>query len=137
MLVCNAEEARLLTEQASLHGALDAIGAVIRARDHASAMCVTDGAGGEYLMTIAGALLVASYPTSVVDPTGADETFAGALMAAHLAGAGLAQAMVTGTAASLAVEGIGPNRLFAATPCEMQRRAAVIAAMTETACRHG
>lgn len=85
-------------------------------------------------MTIAGALLVASYPTTVVDPTDAGETFAGALMAVHLAGADLAQAMVTGAAASLAVEGISPNRLSTVTLCEMQRCAAIVAAMTEIAC---
>lgn len=86
------------------HAVLDGIAAVIRAHDRVGAVRVTDGAGGGYLVTIAGVLLVASYPTP---------------------------------AASLAVEGIGPNRLFAATPHEMQRRATVVAAMTETARRHG
>ncbi|WP_234320410.1 PfkB family carbohydrate kinase [Streptomyces sp. SBT349] len=41
---------------------------------------------------------VPAFPARVVDPTGAEEAFAGAVMAAHLAGTDLPQAVATGTA---------------------------------------
>ncbi|RKN49871.1 hypothetical protein D7231_36030, partial [Streptomyces klenkii] len=127
VLVCNAEEALLLTRTGTPAQALEGIHGVVAAGRGGRAVCVTDGGNGAHLVTGQGVPHVAAFPARVVDPTGAGEAFAGAAMAAHLAGAGLLPAMATGAAvASIAVEGVGPERLLAATPPDVRCRAAAI-----------
>lgn len=128
VLVCNAEEALLLTMAGALPQALRRFRESLATRAAGQAVCVTDGSRGVWLVTRSGARRVGAYPTRVVDPTGAGEAFAGATMATYLAGVELPQAVAVGAAvASLAVEGIGPRALLAARPEEVQRRAAVLA----------
>jgi ribokinase len=96
VLVCSAQEALLLTGAASLAGA---IGTLIPAGQRPAVVCVTDGARGCYLLRRGRPpLAMAACPAEVADPTGAGESFAGALAARLVAGAGpppavLAQAL--------------------------------------------
>jgi sugar/nucleoside kinase (ribokinase family) len=137
LLVCNAEEAVLLTGRRPLPEALACIAEAVRARDRDMATCVTDGAHGAYLVTGTGVLRVPSHPACVVDPTGAGEAFAGALSAVLLSGAGPLLAMATASAvASLAVEGMGPERLLTATAKDVHARTAAVSLAIEERCRH-
>ena len=67
-----------------------------------------------------------AYPTeAVIDPTGAGDTFAGALIASLVAGLPFVQSAANGiVAASMTVEGFGLSRLLAAAPTDLDRRTA-------------
>lgn len=128
LLVCNTDEAMLLTKRDTPDNARSRIADLVR--DHQrSPVVVTHGAAGADIVTAQGHCRVPSYPSSVVDPTGAGESFAGALLAAYAAGEELTQAAITaGAIASITVEGIGPAQLLLRTdPLELRRRAEAIA----------
>jgi cytidine kinase len=127
LLVCNTEEAMLLTKRETPDEARGRI--VDLVRDHQrSPVVVTRGAAGVDIVNAQGLCHVPAYPSRVVDPTGAGESFAGALLAAWVAGKELPQAAVSAAAiASITVEGIGPAQLRRAAPRELRRRAAAIA----------
>ncbi|XVS60887.1 carbohydrate kinase family protein [Actinosynnema sp. CA-299493] len=123
VLVCNAEEAVLLSGQRTATDALRWI-----SEHRAGAVVVTFGSDGAAVVGPGSVLPVPPYRTTAVDPTGAGESFAGALLAAHATGVDLWWAAVIGAAvASITVEGIGPTGLMAAGRDEVRRRASVIA----------
>jgi sugar/nucleoside kinase (ribokinase family) len=72
-----------------------------------------------------------AFPTEdVVDPTGAGDTFAGAMMASLVDGKPLVRSVANGiAAASMTVEGFGMSRLLAVTPVELGCRFARYGAM--------
>jgi ribokinase len=115
VLVCSAQEAQLLTGAVSLAGA---IGALIPAGRRPAIVCVTDGARGCYLLRRGRPpLTMAACPAEETDPTGAGESFAGALAARLVAGAGPVPAARAGArAAAVTVTGWGAEALFAASP---------------------
>jgi sugar/nucleoside kinase (ribokinase family) len=65
-----------------------------------------------------------AFPTEdVVDPTGAGDTFAGAMMASLVVGQSLVRSVAKGiVTASMTVEGLGMSRLINATPIELDHR---------------
>lgn len=87
------------------------------------------GGHGSYLAGVGGPFAVPSYPiTKLVDPTGAGDSFAGALMGC-LAREGkadrdtLRRALATASVvASFTCESLGPERLLAATADEVESR---------------
>jgi len=72
-----------------------------------------------------------AFPTEdVIDPTGAGDTFAGALIASLATGQPFAQSVANGiVAASVTVEGFGLSRLLAASPADLDSRVARYRAM--------
>lgn len=123
VLVCDTVELTLLTRSANLQQALTRVARMAGP----SAVCVTDAERGSYLITAGTIDRISAYPTTTVDPTGAGETFAGAMAAARLAGHDLVSAcVIASAAASITVEGAGPTTIAAADPAEVARRAAVL-----------
>jgi ribokinase len=124
VLVCDVPEIALLTGRPDLTGALDRAVHVTGGR----VTCVADAERGGYLITDATVTRLPAYPAEIVDPTGAGESFAGALSAARLAGHGLlAAAAIAAATASLVGEGFGVARLAHADPAQVQQRAASLA----------
>lgn len=123
-LVLNDSEAKLLSGEANL----------IRAGDKVREMgprfvIVKKGEHGSYLLTKDGPFLLPGYPTpTVIDPTGAGDSFAGGMMgylAADGSGApgSLRRAIAYGSVvASLTVEDFGLERLKRATREEIDAR---------------
>jgi sugar/nucleoside kinase (ribokinase family) len=133
-LILNDAELRQLTERPSLVGA---------AREALSwgpsAIVAKQGEYGAALFTSDGFFSLPAYPLeSVVDPTGAGDTFAGGFvgyLARHLDRTGddstLRQAMAYGTAlASFNVEEFGTDRVVRLTPAELHDRVADLQNMT-------
>ena len=96
------------------------------------------GEYGSAMLTRDGFFGLAAYPTAdIVEPTGAGDTFAGAIMG-YLAAQGgevddaaLRRAMAYGTAlASFNVEGFGSERLYDLDRAEIDERVAALEAMT-------
>jgi sugar/nucleoside kinase (ribokinase family) len=123
-LVLNDGEAKLLTGEQNL------IRAGERVRELGpSFVIVKKGEHGSYLVTKDGPFLLPGYPTkTVIDPTGAGDSFAGGLMgylASDTSGApgSLRRAIAYGSiVASLTVEGFGLDRLSQATRSEVNLR---------------
>jgi sugar/nucleoside kinase (ribokinase family) len=123
-LVLNDGEAKLLTGEQNLIRA----GEKVRELGP-SFVIVKKGEHGSYLVTKDGPFLLPGYPTqTVVDPTGAGDSFAGGLMgylASDTSGApgSLRRAIAYGSiVASLTVEGFGLDKLRQATRSEVNLR---------------
>jgi len=91
---------------------------------------------GATLYTAEGMFWCPAYPVaSIVDPTGAGDTFAGGLVGAlaragATGGTALRRAVVQGTvSASFAVESFSIDRLASATAAEVTARCAALAAL--------
>jgi sugar/nucleoside kinase (ribokinase family) len=132
-LMLNDGELKQLTDEPNLiragRAALELGPRVVIAKqgEYGSAMLTRDGFFG-----------LSAYPTAdIVEPTGAGDTFAGALMG-YLAAQGgdvddaaLRRAMAYGTAlASFNVEGFGSERLYDLDRAEIDERVAALEAMT-------
>lgn len=123
-LVLNDGEAKLLTGEPNL------IRAGERVREMGpSFVIVKKGEHGSYLVTKDGPFLLPGYPTNtVLDPTGAGDSFAGGMMgylASDTSGApgSLRRAIAYGSiVASLTVEGFGLNKLCQASRHEINHR---------------
>jgi sugar/nucleoside kinase (ribokinase family) len=123
-LLLNDSEAKLLTGEDNLVKA----GHAIRQLGPKFAI-IKKGEHGAMLFSADGVFVVPAYPTStVIDPTGAGDTFAGGLLG-YLASdtspppGRLRRAMAYGTVlASLTVEGFGLDRLMRATRSEIDAR---------------
>jgi sugar/nucleoside kinase (ribokinase family) len=89
---------------------------------------VKQGSKGAFLMTEDETFRIGAYPaTTVVDPTGAGDTFGGGFVAALARGESWDQALVRGSAlASICVEGFGVEALLACSEKELQRRVAYL-----------
>lgn len=113
VLVCSAEDACLLAGTAELGAALRAL---IPAAQRPRLVCVTDGRQGAYVLRQGqppGA--VRARRARLADPTGAGESFAGALAARLAAGCDpVAAASTAARVAAITVTGWGPDSLFAA-----------------------
>jgi sugar/nucleoside kinase (ribokinase family) len=124
MLVLNDEEARQLTDEKNLVLAAKKLHAL--GPKH---VCIKKGEHGALLFQGDEVFALPALPLSrVVDPTGAGDTFAGALIG-HLARSGdlsspsLRRALVHGSVlASFCVEGVGTERLAGASPSEVLGR---------------
>ncbi|MEA2661552.1 MAG: hypothetical protein QOH08_1124 [Chloroflexota bacterium] len=96
------------------------------------AVIVKRGAAGATLYTSAATLTVPAYPTTVIDPTGAGDALAGAVLGrlAELGGidvAALRDALTHGIAAASATcESFGVDALARADRRELERRAAIV-----------
>lgn len=124
LFVCDVAELRLLTNIADITTALRE--ACRTTGDRIT--CVTDAHHGGYLVHGGAILPVPAYRTRTVDPTGAGESFAGAMAAARLAGLDLRTAACLGAAtASITVEDFGARQLARADPDEVRRRATALA----------
>jgi sugar/nucleoside kinase (ribokinase family) len=128
VLICDVHEIRLLT------GRCDLIEALHRAEQLTGSRvtCLTDTRRGGYLITEGTVTPVfaypTGYPTGTADPTGARESFSGAVAAARLGGHGLLAAATIATAtACVTVEGFGVARPAQADPADNHRRAATLA----------
>jgi sugar/nucleoside kinase (ribokinase family) len=129
LMVCDVHELRLLTRRGDLHEALHRATQITGRR----VTCVTDAARGAYLITEGIVTAIPAYPSATIDPTGAGESFAGALAAAHLAGHGLvAASAIAAAVASLTVEAFGVARLAQAGHDEITRRATALAGATSS-----
>jgi sugar/nucleoside kinase (ribokinase family) len=124
MLVLNDEEARQLTDEKNL---------VLAAKQlHALGpkyVCIKKGEHGALLFQGDEVFALPALPLSrVVDPTGAGDTFAGALIgylarSGDLSSPSLRRALVHGSVvASFCVEGVGTERLAGASPSEVHAR---------------
>jgi ribokinase len=115
VLVCSAEDALLLADTTSLR---DAIGALTPAGPRPGAVCVTDAGRGAYLLRHGCLpLVIPACPADVTDPTGAGESFAGALAARLVAGTDpVSAARAAARVAAVTVTGWGPEALLAVTP---------------------
>jgi len=123
VFICNAEEAVLVTCRRTLDDALTAISTQVRGRARPGVTVVTDGGSGCWVITPEVRRHVPAYPSRVVDPTGAGESFAGAFAAARLAGADWFEAARIGSAvASLVVAQVGPHALLATGVGQTARR---------------
>lgn len=123
-LVLNDGEAKLLTGEQNLIRA----GEKVREMGP-SFVIVKKGEHGSYLVTKDGPFLLPGYPTkTVLDPTGAGDSFAGGLMGylasdTSRAPGSLRRAIAYGSiVASLTVEGFGLNRLKEATRYDINHR---------------
>ncbi len=123
-LLLNDSEAKLLTGQENLVKAGHAVRKL-----GPKFVILKKGEHGAMLFTADGVFVVPAYPTEeVVDPTGAGDSFAGALMGSLFTDrtpepGRLRRAMAYGTvAASLVVEGFGMNRLKQVSRQEIDRR---------------
>ncbi|MEJ7795049.1 MAG: ribokinase [Nocardioides sp.] len=102
VLVVNEHEARQLSDESTLSGA------VSRLLDVVTSVVVTLGGDGALLAEPTGRHRVAGVPAQVVDTTGAGDTFTGVLAAALASAAGLEAAVSRAVVAgALAVEGHG------------------------------
>ncbi|NCC50271.1 MAG: sugar kinase [Spartobacteria bacterium] len=131
MLTINESEARKLTEEHSLVKAAREI-----MRMGPQYVLIKKGEHGSMLFSGEHICLLPAFPLGdVVDPTGAGDTFAGALMGALAAGgkadeAGLRQAMIYGTVvASFGVQDFSVDRLLALTKEEIESRATLYRSM--------
>lgn len=123
-VIMNDFEARLLTEQTNL------VLAARRILDLGPQLVVIKkGEHGSMIVTRDSVAVLPAYPTtSVVDPTGAGDSFAGGMMG-YLAGrddlspATLKQALARGTiTASFTIEDFSMRRIEKVTPDDLQRR---------------
>lgn len=97
-------------------------------------VCVKQGESGAQVFGETFRLSLPAYPARTVDPTGAGDAFAGALLAYlahHHAGVGdaslVGEALVVATAAaSLCIEDFGTRALQGATTKELERRCALL-----------
>src|SRR5690606_21210832 len=112
-MVCSAEDAQALTATKTPPQALKALAA---RRPRPDLLCITNGPHRAHLLHGTGAVVTISPPTaSAIDPTGAGESFAGALTAALLSGADVQAAAHSAAAvAAHTVSGWGPTRLLSA-----------------------
>ena len=132
LLILNDSEARMLTGVASLW---DAAGALVETGPKTVAL--KKGEHGSYLVGEGGPFAVPSYPiTKLVDPTGAGDSFAGALMGC-LARDGkadrdtLRRALATASVvASFTCESLGPDSLLAATAEDIDSRLETLRELT-------
>ncbi|GAA0546931.1 hypothetical protein GCM10010172_30820 [Paractinoplanes ferrugineus] len=124
VLICDVQDLLLLAQHHDLRKALEWAIQITGRR----ATCVTDAARGAYLISDGTVIKIPAYPSVTIDPTGAGESFAGALAAAQLAGHGLiAASAIAAAVASLTVESFGVARLAQADPAEIARRATALA----------
>jgi sugar/nucleoside kinase (ribokinase family) len=87
---------------------------------------IKKGEHGAVVLTNNEFIALPAVPTEgVIDPTGAGDTFAGAMAAAMAIGRPFKECVAAGiVTASLTVEGFGTSRLMAATPAEFETRMA-------------
>jgi len=131
LLLINDEEARMLSGEVALPLAARAIQA-----QGPRVVIIKRGEHGASVHTPDGVFYVPAYPVeAIVDPTGAGDTFAGALMG-YLASrdsvefSDLCQGVVQGAVlASFAVETFSLEGLVAAQPKEVEQRAQMLARM--------
>lgn len=123
-LVINDEELRQLAEEHNIKRAAQAVLAM--GPQH---LVVKRGEYGAMLFDSEGIFFVPAFPLEDErDPTGAGDTFAGALMgvlaqAPRIDGAHLRRALMTAaTVASFCVEGVGTARLAELSPSDVQQR---------------
>jgi fructose-1-phosphate kinase PfkB-like protein len=124
MLVLNDEEARQLTDPQNLVRAARALRAIVP-----KYVIIKKGEHGALLFHGNDVFALPALPLeSVVDPTGAGDTFAGALIgclarANDLSGPSMRRAIVYGSVlASFCVEGISLQRLHEASPADVNAR---------------
>jgi sugar/nucleoside kinase (ribokinase family) len=124
LLVLNDEEARQLTDKQNLVHAAHALQQL-----GPKQVIIKKGEHGALLFQGEEAFALPALPLSkVVDPTGAGDTFAGALIgflarSNDVSSPNLRKALVYGSVlASFCVEGIGVERLAAATPADVHAR---------------
>jgi len=130
-LVLNDSEAKLLTGKPNVIAAGGEIARMVR-----RFVVVKKGEHGSLLFAGSDVFAIAGYPTAdVVDPTGAGDTFAGAMMG-HLAASDnakadvLRQAIAYGTVtASIELEDFSLNRLLRATREDIDARMAAFRRM--------
>ncbi len=91
---------------------------------------IKQGSKGAFLMTDHQTFHIGAYPVAtVVDPTGAGDTFGGGFVAALARGESWDQALVRGSAlASACVEGFGVEALLSCSERELRRRVAYLQA---------
>lgn len=125
-VVVNDGEAELLTGERNPLRAAKAIG-----QFGPKIVIIKKGEHGVLIYANNEFLTLPAFPTeAVIDPTGAGDTFAGALIASLAAGRTFVQGVANGiVAASVTVEGFGISPLLAATPAELNRRLARYRAM--------
>lgn len=125
-VVVNDGEAELLTGERNPLRAAKAIG-----QFGPKIVIIKKGEHGVLIYANNEFLALPAFPTeAVIDPTGAGDTFAGALIASLAAGRTFVQGVANGiVAASVTVEGFGISPLLAATPAELNRRLARYRAM--------
>jgi sugar/nucleoside kinase (ribokinase family) len=129
MLLLNDEEARLLSRQDSLPAAARAIRAM-----GPRAVVVKRGDAGALLFHEAGVFSAPAFPIeTVVDPTGAGDSFAGGFMgwlahAGTLTPTGIRSALIVGSVlASFCCEEFGLERFRSLTVSEIRERFAAFA----------
>lgn len=133
VLVINDEEVRLLTGDYNiLSGARQLLARVRRA------VIVKRGEHGSTLVTREGISLAPAYPvTSLVDPTGAGDSFAGALIgwlarSGDLTDRGLRRGLIRGAAlASFTVEGFSLDRLRGISAEDVEKRVRELKALVD------
>lgn len=131
VLSINDEEARDLTGHGLLRKAADALRAMGPRR-----VIIKKGEHGSALFDDEGVFFVPAYPLDALrDPTGAGDSFAGALLGflartGRTDGLALRQAMlVAATVASFGVEGLGPERLLSLEHTELAARLRAVESM--------
>jgi len=132
-VVLNDEEARQLT---GTHHLVEASREILRRGPRF--VVVKKGEHGSMLTTVDGSFILPAYPTAAVkDPTGAGDSFAGAMMG-HIARRGevteavLREALAYGTVvASINVEDFSLRRLAACGLAEVEERLAELRRMTQ------
>lgn len=132
-LVINDEELRQLADTHNVRKAAQKVIAMGPRR-----LIVKKGEHGALLFDGPRISFVPAYPLEVeVDPTGAGDSFAGALLGrlaelGEVEGAGLRDALVYATAvASFCVEGVGLNRLEAITRADVSARIAEVRRLSQ------
>ncbi|MEZ4475296.1 MAG: PfkB family carbohydrate kinase [bacterium] len=131
LLIINATEARMLSEQDNLYDAVDAIRAM-----GPEMLVIKKGSHGAMLFHPEGTFFAPAVPLRrVVDPTGAGDTFAAGLMG-YVARAGardfgtLKRAVINGVVmASFAVEGFGQDHVLALDRRQIDARTRTIEGM--------
>ncbi len=123
LLVINDEEARDLSKEKNIVKAARAIRAL-----GPKSVIIKRGEHGACFFDDGGVFFVPAFPLEeVLDPTGAGDTFAGGL-AGYLARAGVTPLAIrrgmfyASALASFCVEGIGPERLIAASKADLAQR---------------
>jgi sugar/nucleoside kinase (ribokinase family) len=124
--VVNDGEAELLTGERDPFRAARAI-----SRLGPKVVIIKKGEHGALIHVDNDFIALPAYPTeAVIDPTGAGDTFAGALIASLATGQPFIRSVAHGiVVASLTVEGFGLSRLLAASPVERNERIARYSAM--------
>jgi sugar/nucleoside kinase (ribokinase family) len=124
LLVINDEELRQLAGEHNLRRAAETV-----LRLGPKRLVVKRGEFGALLFDEQGMCFAPAYPLEEeIDPTGAGDTFAGALLGSlaqqgSVDGASLRRALITAaTVASFCVEDVGPRRLLALTQAEVAAR---------------